>query len=86
MELERIRKLSKEERAELLLADLTMSEMKAVLQETILSKENFEIAELRFLKLYTAEKIADTLGYDQRTIAHRIQFIKDRLKNTIMNI
>lgn len=86
MELERIRKLSKEERAELLLADLTMSEMKAVLQETILSKENFEIAKLRFLKLYTAEKIADTLGYDQRTIAHRIQFIKDRLKNTIMNI
>ena len=86
MELERIRKLSKEERAELLLADLTMSEMKAVLQETILSKENFEIAKLRFLKLCTAEKIADTLGYDQRTIAHRIQFIKDRLKNTIMNI
>ena len=86
MELERLKALNKEERANIIIADLTVSEMKAVIAETILTDENVKIAELRFLKLYTAEKIADKLGYDQRTIAHRIQFIKERLKNTIMNI
>lgn len=86
MEFERIKTMSKEERANLIIADLTMSEMKAVIAETILTDENIKIAELRFLKLYTAEKIADKLGYDQRTIANRIKFIKERLKNTIMNV
>lgn len=86
MEFERIKTMSKEERANLIIADLTMSEMKAVIAETILTDENIKIAELRFLRLFTAEKTADKLGYDQRTIAHRIQFIKERLKNTIMNI
>ena len=86
MDLVRIRSLSKEERANLILADLTMSEMRAVINETILTDENIKIAEYRFLKLYTAEKIAEKLGYDDRTIAHRISFIKERLKNTIMNV
>jgi hypothetical protein len=86
MDLERIRTLTKEERIATNLEDLTMSEMKAVIAETILMEENIKIAELRFLKLYTAEKIADKLGYDQRTIANRIKFIKERLKNTIMNV
>ena len=86
MDLERIRSLSKAEREAIIFADLTMSEMKAVINETILTEENIKIAELRFLKLYTAEKIAEKLGYDDRTIAHRIQFIKERLKNTIMNV
>ena len=86
MDLERIRRLSKEERIELKLEDLTMSEMTAVINETILTDENRKIAGLRFLKLYTAEKIAEKLGYDDRTIAHRLQFIKERLKNTIMNV
>lgn len=86
MELERIRRLTREERIALLLEDLTMSEMKAVIAETILTDENIKIAELRFLKLYTAERIAENLGYDDRTIAHRIKFIKDRLRNTIMNV
>lgn len=86
MDLERIRSLNREERIELKLEDLTMSEMTAVINETILTDENRKIAELRFLKLYTAEKIAEKLGYDDRTIAHRISFIKERLKNTIMNV
>ena len=63
-----------------------MSEMTAVINETILTDENRKIAGLRFLKLYTADKIAEKLGYDDRTIAHRLQFIKERLKNTIMNV
>lgn len=86
MDLERIRRLSKEERENIILADLTMSEMRAVINETILSDENLKIAELRFLKLYTAERIAEKLGYDDRTIANHIKFIKERLKNTIMNV
>ena len=86
MELERIRRLNEQQRRELLLEDLTMSEMKAVIAETILTEENIKIAELRFLKLYTGEKIAERLGYDDRTIANRIKFIKDRLRNTIVNI
>lgn len=86
MELERIRRLTEQQRRELLLEDLTMSEMKAVIAETILTEENIKIAELRFLKLYTGEKIAERLGYDDRTIANRIKFIKDRLRNTIVNI
>lgn len=86
MDLERIRRLSKEERENIILADLTMSEMRAVINETILSDENLKIAELRFLKLYTAERIAENLGYDDRTIANHIKFIKERLKNTIMNV
>ena len=86
MELERIRRLTREERIALLLEDLTMSEMKAVIAETILTEENIKIAELRFLKLYTAERIAERLGYDDRTVANRIKFIKERLKNTILNV
>lgn len=86
MDLERIRGLTREERISLILEDLTMSEMKAVIAETILTEENIKIAELRFLKLHTAEKIAERLGYDDRTVANRIKFIKERLKNTIMNV
>ena len=86
MELERIRGLTKEERTALILEDLTMSEMKAVIAETILTEEKIKIAELRFLKLYTGEKIAERLGYDDRTVANRIKFIKERLKNTILNV
>ena len=86
MELERIRWLTREERITLILEDLTMSEMKAVIAETILTEENIKIAELRFLKLYTAERIAERLGYDDRTVANRIKFIKERLRNTIMNV
>lgn len=86
MDLERIRGLTKEERFALILEDLTMSEMKAVIAETILTEENIKIAELRFLKLYTAERIAERLGYDDRTVANRIKFIKERLRNTIMNV
>ena len=86
MDLERIRGLAREERITLILEDLTMSEMRAVINETILTEENIKIAELRFLKLYTAEKIAERLGYDDRTVANRIKFIKERLKNTIMNV
>lgn len=86
MELERIRGLTREERITLILEDLTMSEMKAVIAETILTEENIKIAELRFLKLYTAEKIGERLGYDDRTVANRIKFIKERLKNTILNV
>lgn len=86
MDLERIRRLTKEERIELKLEDLTMSEMTAVIRETILTDENRKIAGLRFLKLYTAEDIAEKLGYDDRTIANRIKFIKDRLRNTIVNV
>ncbi len=86
MDLERIRGLTREERITLILEDLTMSEMKAVIGETILTEENIKIAELRFLKLYTAEKIAERLGYDDRTVTNRIKFIKERLKNTILNV
>ena len=86
MDFERIKKLNKEEREKIILADLTMSEMRSVIAETILTDENRKIAELRFLKLLTAEKIAEKLAYDDRTITHRIQFIKERLKNTIINI
>ena len=86
MELERIRSLSKEERIALPLDSLTMSEMKAVIAETILSEEDIKIAELRFIMLYSNEKIAERLGYDQRTVAAHIKHIKDRLHNTIIYI
>jgi hypothetical protein len=86
MELERIRRLTKEERESLNIDDLTMSDMKAVIEETILSETNVKIAKLRFLKLKNAEKIGEILGYDSRTVAARIKFIKERFKNTIINI
>lgn len=86
MELERIRRLTKEEREHLNIDDLTMSEMKAVIEETILSETNFKIAKYRFLQLKDAETIGEKLGYDSRTVAARIKFIKERLKNTIINI
>lgn len=86
MELERIRRLTKEEREALNIDDLTMSEMTAVINETILSDTNSKIAKLRFLKLKNAEKVAEVLGFDSRTIAARIKFIRERLKNTILNI
>lgn len=86
MDLERIRRLTKEEREALNIDDLTMSEMTAVINETILSDTNSKIAKLRFLKLKNAEKVAEILGFDSRTIAARIKFITERLKNTILNI
>ena len=43
MDLERIRGLTREERISLILEDLTMSEMKAVIAETILTEENIKL-------------------------------------------
>lgn len=86
MELERIRRLNKEERENLKLEDLTMSEMEAVIAETILCEKNRKIAVLRFLKLSTFDQISETLGYDERTVAAKVKFIKERLKNTILNV
>jgi hypothetical protein len=86
MELERIRTLTKEERTLLPLEDLLLSEMRAIIAETILTDENIKIAEMRFLKLMNGEKIAEHLGYDSRTMQARIKFIKERLRNTLINI
>lgn len=86
MELERILQLTKEERTNLPLEDLLKSEMQAIINETILTDENIKIAEMRFLKLMNGEKIAECLGYDSRTMQARIKFIKERLRNTLINI
>lgn len=83
MDKTRFLKLSATEIENLELDDFTVTELKEIISETILSDRDKTIAELRFIKLLSHEKIASKLGYDKRTIYSRLSIIKKKLKKTI---
>lgn len=63
--------------------DFTVSEMREIIAETILTDENRRIAELRYIKLLSYEQIAEKVLIDKRTVQSRIKSINAKLKNTI---
>ncbi len=83
MGMSRFQDLSKEDKLKLTFDDLTVSEIRDIIEETVLSNENKKIAELRFIKAYTIEKIAEKMGFDKRTIKSRVSCITKKLLKTI---
>lgn len=63
--------------------DFTVSEMREIIAETILTDENRRIAELRYIKLLSYEQIAEKVLIDKRTVQSRIMSINAKLNNTI---
>ena len=53
----------------------TVSDINKIISETPLTKENRLIATKRFADKETVEEIADSLGYDKRTIEVRLKLI-----------
>ena len=63
--------------------DFTVSEMREIIAETILTDENRRIAEFRYIKLLSYEQIAEKVLIDKRTVQSRIMSINAKLNNTI---
>ena len=51
---------------------LTTTELTLAIHETILSKEDKRIAELRYIELETIERIAEIVMLDKRTVRKRL--------------
>lgn len=83
MGFERFKNLSTEEKENLEFEDFTVSEMKVIIEETMLSVENKKIAEMRFVKLWSVDKIAERLVFDKRTVYARINTIRKKMLKTI---
>lgn len=63
--------------------NLTVSELMLAIHETILSKEDKRIAELRFVDLETIERIAEIMYMDKRTVRKRLLKIFPRIAWTV---
>lgn len=87
MNFSRFEDLTKEEKEKITLNDLTVSEIKNVIEETVFSKEiDVDIAILRFAKNMTHEKIAERIDYHKNTIQNRLIDIEKRLNKTIQKL
>jgi hypothetical protein len=62
---------------------LTTTELTLAIHETILSKEDKRIAELRYLDLETIERIAEIVMLDKRTVRKRLLKIFPRIAWTV---
>jgi hypothetical protein len=84
----RFAQLPREEKEKIKIADLTVSEIKFVIEETVFSKEvDPLIAEMRFIRSLSMEKIADKIGYEQRrSVQLRLEDITERLQKTILKL
>lgn len=84
----RFAQLPREEKEKVKIADLTVSEIKFVIEETVFAKEvDPLIAEMRFIRSLSMEKIADKIGYEQRrSVQLRLEDITERLQNTILKL
>lgn len=65
---------------------LTTTELTMAIHETILSKEDKRIAELRYIELETIERIAEIVMLDKRTVRKRLHRIFPRLLWTVEKI
>lgn len=80
--------LPQEEKEKIQISDLTVSEIRNVIEETVFAKEvDSLIAEMRFIRSLSMEKIADKIGYEQRrSVQLRLDDITERLKKTILKL
>lgn len=80
--------LPREEKEKVQISDLTVSEIKHVIEETVFAKEvDSLIAEMRFIRSLSMEKIADKIGYEQRrSVQGRLEDITQRLQKTILKL
>jgi hypothetical protein len=80
--------LPREEKEKVQISDLTVSEIKHVIEETVFAKEvDALIAEMRFIRSLSMEKIADKIGYEQRrSVQGRLEDITQRLQKTILKL
>ena len=85
---ERFYGLSIEEKKNLKIDDFTVSEIRVIIEETVFAKEvDPLIAELRFIRNCTIERITDKIGYEQeRSVSHRLDDIKARMYKTILKL
>ena len=66
--------------------DFTVSEIRYIIEETVLTEVDQKIAELRFIKKLSIERIAEVMGYDKKTIFNHSNTIKEKLLKTIQKI
>lgn len=62
--------------------DYTVSEIMEIIAETVLSDTDREIANLRFTKAMTYERIAEKVDRDCKTVQKRVKKISEKLKRT----
>ena len=86
MGLSRFQDLSKEDKMKLTFDDFTVSEIRYIIEETVLTEADQKIAELRFIKQLSIERIAEVMGYDKKTIFNHSNTIKEKLLKTIQKI
>lgn len=65
---------------------LTASEIREVINETVLRPADREIAVKRYLRCLTPREIADGMSYDERTVRRRISVISERLCATLARL
>lgn len=83
---ERFEGITKEEKAALTFDDFTVSEIKLLIDETVLNDRDRQIAELRLCRAFTIERICAKLEYDDKTISGAVTKITDKVKKTIQKI
>ena len=83
---ERFNGITAEEKSALTFDDFTVSEIKALIEETVLSDRDRIIAELKLCRAFTIEGIAGKLGFDDKTIETAVLKIKEKVKKTILKI
>lgn len=83
---ERFNGITKEEKANLTFDDFTVSEIKYLIEETVLSDRDRQIAELKLCRAFTVERICSKLDYDDKTIETAVLKIKEKVKKTIQKV
>lgn len=72
------------ENEKLLLAseDFIVSEIMEIISETPLNEQDKLIAELRYVRCHTIEKISEIIQIDKKTTHKKIKIISNKLKTT----
>ena len=83
---ERFKGITKEEKAALTFDDFTVSEIKYLIEETVLNDRDRQIAELKLCRAFTIDRICSKFDYDDKTISDAVAKIKEKVKKTILKV
>lgn len=83
---ERFNGITKEEKEALTFDDFTVSELKYLIDETVLNDRDRHIAELKLCRAFTIERICNKFDYDSKTIDAAVVKIKEKVKKTILKV
>jgi hypothetical protein len=83
---ERFSGISAEEKAALTFDDFTVSELKFLIEETVLNDRDRQIAELKLCRAFTVDRICGKFDYDSKTIDAAVVKIKEKVKKTILKV